>query len=466
VISQEKHTIIKEAIKEVYKPLYEKLKPRGKEQIIIPHEFRTSRPLSSSLSEQEKEDMQLKNSFNLYRTYELIILLKEKGTLNKKLGQEEADKLYDDFIIWNDDKTAFQLNPNPFLRNVLLDIIAETEKNDQELKQFAITPAKIMKRTNFKREAIQSISPIALNKQLDGKNQNILKRKLTDKLTVREYILNNIEKYAKEPIDVFKFKHKIRNLGRTHAERHPERVLENEIKVIISRKDLTKDITEKEYSKLQTRSVDKVRRLLHELQNDEFLFLEIANGKLDVQLGKIYRLEKISLLPDGNEIYTLYINVNDQDFSHNNYVYLEDKDFEKDAEAELKFWKKVEGKLKIDDGRIKRIKNNKVLQAAHLKFQLFCRANFPPPINKTRILLDNFDKICGDIRAEVKKLVHDKRKPKLENKIVEIVRLKVLWIAKDCLKWLAGASLKAGNVNLVFKKQQKSKTEVPKLKIY
>ncbi|MDR1244862.1 MAG: hypothetical protein LBJ98_02660 [Endomicrobium sp.] len=430
--SREVFLSIKKAIEEVLNDLYKETQERLNNPKDIPQEF--------------KNFNDEKVIFDLLRISVLIKLLKKKGNLRTMLGKEKEKQLYDDFIVrWEDGTGATSRNPYSILGNCLISVIEETKENEKTLSQ--VNTENIRYRTGHlqKKEAFVALTPKYLDKPIVKQNKDVLENKINSGLTIREHITKNMKKYLHEPIDVFEFKHKIRNLGRTHAELHPESIIRNEVEVRISSKEFTEYMTGKPYSSLQTRSKNKVKDMLYKLREDDFLFLEKVDGKLTVPFGKLYRYD-ICFLPDGTQAYTLYINLSDQDFrSNKNYVYLDDNDFKLNEQAELKFWKKFEGRIpKIGSDRIKRVENNKIFQAAQVKCQQFCRANYqtehPLILHK-----ETFDMTCGDIRAEAKRLVGE-NKPRLSERVVNIVRWKVLWIARDELKWAYEAGIKDDKV--------------------
>jgi hypothetical protein len=439
--SRETFLSIKKAIEEVLNDLYRETQERWNNPKDIPQEF--------------KNFNDEKGIFNLLRISVLIKLLKKKGNLRTMLGKEKEKQLYDDFIVrWEDGTGATSRNPYSILGNCLISVIEETIENEKNLSQVNTEDIKYRTSHLQKKEAFAALTPKYLDKPIVKQNKDILENKINSGLTIRDHITKNMKKYLHEPIDVFEFKHKIRNLGRTHAELHPESIIRNEVEIRMSSKEFIEYMTGKPYSSLQTRSKNKVKDMLYELREDDFLFLEIVNGQLTVPFGKLYRYD-ICFLPDGTQAYTLYINLSDQDFrSNKNYVYLDDNDFKLNEQAELKFWKEVEGQIqKIDADRIKRIKNNKLFQVAPLKCQQFCRSNYQKK-HPITLSVETFDMICGDIRREAKsKSLAGENKPKLAETIVKTVRWKVLWIARDGLKWAYEAGIKDDKVIIIPKSQ-------------
>jgi hypothetical protein len=440
--SSEKFVFIKKAIEEVLEDVNKETKLHWKNPDSIPQEFKDF-------------DDEMK-TFNLLRVSVLIRLLKKKGSLRTMLGEKEEKQLYDDFIVrWEDGTGAISNNPYSILGNCLLSTIEETKITEKKVSQMNLEGIKYKLGHLQKKEAVLALNPQYLDKPIVKQNKDILEKKINSELTVREHLTNNMKKYLEEPLDVFEFKHKIRNLGRTYAERDPKSIIRNEVEVRISKKKFIEYITGKQFGALQTRSKNKVVDMLYKLREDDFLFLEMVDNQLTVPFGKLYRYE-IRFFPDGTQAYTLYINISDQDFRINNknYVYLEDNDFKLNKQAELKFWKKNEGYIskKIDYKRIERIKNNKVFQAAHLKCLQYIKANYQkehPLTSYTK----TFDMIIGNIRAEAKKMMYKEHKPLLETEIVKLVRWKTLWIAREGLKWAYEAGIKDDKVIIKLRHQ-------------
>jgi hypothetical protein len=435
--SREIFIAIKESIEEVLNDLFKKTKIYFDNPNLIPQIF--------------KEFNNDSVTFNLLRTSILISMLNEKGTLRTKLGKEIEEQIYNDFIVSFEDSLV-SYNPYTILLNCLLSVIEKTKEYETKLKQ-ASENIKYKAGHLLKKEAFFAITPTYFNNPIVKQNKHILKQKINSNLTVGDHIVRNIEKYLSEPIDVFEFKHKIRNLGYTYAKEHPELIVKNEVEVRISSKIFIEYIAGESYSKLQTRSKDKIRDMLYKLKEDDILFFEMVDGQLTMPFGKLYRYD-IHFLTNGTQAYTLYINISDLDLRNKeskNYVYLEDKDFNLDKQAEANFWNNIKDIVpkevidKIGKDRINRIKTNKVFKAAHLKLQQFCRANYR---TKHHFILteENFNKICGNIVFETKKIMYKEHRPLLETAIIKIIRRKILWIAKKKLKWASVACIKNNKV--------------------
>jgi hypothetical protein len=436
--SHEIFIAIKESIGEVLNDLYKETKLYFDNPNIIPQVFKN---FNNKLV-----------TFNLIRTSILIDILKRKGTLRAKLDKEIEEQLYNDFIVSFEDG-SISYNPYTILLNCLLSVIEKGKEYEIELAQ---TNKNIKYKAGhlLKKEAFFAITPTYFNNPIVKQNKHILKQKINSNLTVGDHIVKNIEKYLSEPIDVFEFKHKIRNLGYTYAKERPESVIKNEVEIRISNKRFIEYMAGKSYSKLQTRSKDKIKDMLYKLKEDDILFFEMVDGQLTMPFGKLYRYD-IRFLTNGTQAYTLYINISDLDLrnkENKNYVYLEDKDFDLDKQAETSFWNNIKNIVppeiidKIGKNRMKRIKTNKVFKAAHLKFQQFCRANYRTKHHFILLTEENFNKICGNIVFETKKIMYKEHKPLLETAIIKIIRRKILWIAKKKLKWASVACIKNNKV--------------------
>jgi hypothetical protein len=396
----------------------------------------------------------------LMLTFETYVIQKEKESLASKLGQEVLQTILDELVI-----TPAHINPMPLLRSLVIEVFTESQLTEVELKAFSIPKEERKRSVQLKKEGIAERFTSILKKHVGKSNSTTSEKKFLGK-TVLESVQEHIVKYAREPIDVLKFKHAMRTLGRSHAEKFPERVSNNEVKIAISKKELIEHIAEKKYSNLQTKTKDRIMKRLGELQDDKYFLLNSIGNDLSVYSAKLYRIEGAVLLSDGSDIYILYVNIFDQDFNHNNYIAIETSDFTKASAYWQKFWKNGETDMIIDKKRLRKrnsrtavpidewrwqlIQSNKILQAAILKMKSLLQAKFHPSSEFGILEINEVDDICG-ITAAAKSIAGEGN-PNLEFNIREVSRGIVLSIAKNYWKLISGVSLKNNKLNLRFHK--------------
>ena len=462
--SKEKYLIIKEAIEKVYSDLCVILKSRKNEIQTIPKEFRIPEWFAKELGEKES----FRYCFDLWRVSELIRLLRAEGTLRKMLGQEEEEWLYDDFYIYGQPPTAEQYNNCSILGNCLLSVIGNMIKNEEALSLLPVLSDDQRIRTNhlIKKEAYKN-----WEKNFLSIPANILNRKLTSGRTVKEqYIFDRMNK-LQQPIDLMEFEHRMNNLARTiykdRLKSEPSFV-GNKLKCRLSLRKLLETLTGKAYKELSTYEIKKTMKMLFENRNKEFTFFEMTtDGQVKVIYGELYDYTE-HLLPEGKTDIAMEFDLSCQDFrKKKNYIYSDNKDFSICRQKKEEFWKDIETNqrenmyVKKIGARLGRVKNNKIFQAAPVKFLHFLRLNYyhTHPISLAK---ETFNIICGDIRTEAQsKSLAGKNRPTLTEAIIKVVCNMVIWIAKTS-GWVRTIKVSKGSVIIVptrsyFEKWQESK---------
>lgn len=375
--SKEKYLIIKEAIEKVYNDLCVILKSRKNEIQTIPKEFRIPEWFAKELGEKES----FRYCFDLWRVSELIRLLRAEGTLRKMLGQEEEECLYDDFYIYGQPPTTEQYNNCSILGNCLLSVIGNAIKNEEA---FSLLPVLSNDQTIRTGHLKKRETAINWEKRFSTIQEDILNRKLISGKTVKEqYIFDRMNK-VRQPIDLMEFEHRMNNLARTAYEdklRSETSFAGNMIKFRISRKKLIEIISGKPYNKLSTYDKNKTMKTIHENRTTEFTFFEMtADGQIEVKYGRLYDYTEYLMVNGGHDI-SMNFDLTYQDFRQKkNYIYSDDTDFLRCRQKMEEFWKDVEKNQRENEhvkkigSRLDRVKNNKIFQAAPIKFLFFFAA--------------------------------------------------------------------------------------------
>jgi hypothetical protein len=426
---------IKEAILEVYDDLYAKLKPAG-EMITIPKDFEISESAAKELGDKDS----FRYMFDLWRVSEAIKLFKEKGTLRKRLGQEEEKRVYDNFYLWGFKIYDSPYNPFNIIKNCL-ETVMDTKNNEEKIQSLPAIPYEQKIRTSHLKKRETAVN---WEKHFSLENVIILNKKLTSGKTVKEQYIEDRIKTLREPIDTFEFKHRMNNLARTCYEdklKNDPSFSGYEVEYRFTERKVLEALTGKEFKNLSTYEKTKAKRMLFDNKDKAFTFFEkTADGQLKVVYWKLYDYNEY-LLSNGSTELVLKFDLNGQDFrDKKSYIYSDNSDFSIVKQKEDEFWKWVEKEQKDDKNiaklikkigvRLKRVKSNKIIQAAPIKAIHFLRQNFQsdrPFVLKK----ETFSMICGDIKNEAQSAsLAGKNKPELAAAVMKLVRLMVLWILK------------------------------------
>jgi hypothetical protein len=459
-----KFIIIKESIEEVLNNLYKKLNPPKNEIKTIPKEFE----IPESLVNQLGQELSLYLSFDLFKTDELINLLKIKGSLRKKLGKEEEEKLYNNFYISN--IPYIKKNPFSILRNCLNLIIEIRSEKEKQIQNLTIIPneQKIKTGHQKKKETINWEKAFSQKQK-----QLLLKQKLITGKTVQEQFIADRMKMIREPIDILEFKHRMNNLARTAFENKliiNQEASKHEIEYRISERKLLEELTGKEYKKLSTYQKNKNIKMLNINRNEQFTFFEeTSNEELKVIYERLYDCEEY-LLPNGNKDIVIKFNLRGQDFRNKkNYIYSDNTDFLTVKKKRQEFWEYIEEEENKDKYILKigkllnRVKNNKIFQAAPIKCLNLLKLNFQKK-HPIKLSKEYFDMICGDIKTEAQsKSLARKNRPKLAEAIVATIRWQTFWIAKK-LHWIHHAEVSNGNVVMILNYKYFTKQKIIRIK--
>jgi hypothetical protein len=460
--SKKKFHIISAAILEVYDDLYAELRPSRNEILTIPKAFQMTEPFTKDFEEEES----LQYSFDLWRVSKLINLLKTKGTLREKLGKDEEERLYGDFCNCGFEIYGTQYNPFNILNNCLKTVI-DTKINEDKIRHLpTISDEQKIRTSHLKKKE----TAVDWENRFSYEDAVILDRKLTSGKTVLEQYIADRTKILREPIGIVKFKHRMNNLARTAFEDKLKRdpsFSGYEIEYKLSERKLLEALAGESFKELSTYEKTKTRKMLFANRNEELtLFEKTVNGQLKVAYWKLYDYDEY-LLPNGNTDIVIKFDISGQDFrDKKNYIYLDNNDFIVVEQKMDEFWKYIETKKDNKDivkiGKLlKRVKTNKIFQAAPIKFLCFLRLNFQ---SKHPIVLkkENFSMLCGYIEAEAKsESLSRKTRPSVAKAIVKVVRWMVLWIAKEA-GWAHNVKVAEGNVIIIpnhkyFTKWQDSK---------
>jgi hypothetical protein len=450
--SKRAYDALEKAVKECFGDLRANCKNVPKEQLqefLIPENFK------QKLSEEKR----FFYSTKLLETHELINRLKEKGSLRKMLGQEEEERLYDDFHIYKEKVLGLPYNPFSYVHNCLGVIRKEIENNDTELASMLNISPSILptKKYNLrKRDSVKDRS-----KEIETqhpKYADSLNTKLLSGRTIKEEYEHALMNERKKPIDEKYFDHRMLDLAYTallqQLNKNPS-FSGHELISHLSKKELIEYFAEKPYNKLTTYEKNKVTKMVFDKTSSTFTFFE-HTPETDFKFiqGHLYNLEQ--KLKSNSELeIVLYFNVKMlTPFTDKGYIYSDNREFEMLKQKDKEFWLHINktslenvvvGKLlkNIGKDRVSRLKLNKFFQGVPLNLLNYIKGRYYP---RTHIRLgkDLLNKVLGDLRTIAQSLSFvGKNRPFLTESIVELIIIKTFWIGQEC-KWLYDYSMPNG----------------------
>lgn len=240
---------LQEAVKEVYGDLKAKCKNVRKEHL---QEFLIPKIFEQKLSEEES----FFYSTNLWITNELIKLLKTKGTLRKILGQEEEERLYNDFYVFKEKLFELPYNPISYVNNCLRASRKEREDTETALDSMLdISSSSVLpKKYNLrKKDSVKDRSKEI--ETLHPKYADNLDKKLLSGRSIKEEYENAIMNERQKSFDEKYFDHKMLNLAYTALlkalDKNPS-FCGHELVAHLSKKELIEYFAGKPYNKLTT----------------------------------------------------------------------------------------------------------------------------------------------------------------------------------------------------------------------
>jgi hypothetical protein len=456
VLGGNNYPIIVEAIARVFDELGEKYL-----------KFINSKEFLNSKEEQELYKQNPSETIIIYSTHILIEILKEDGYLRQKLGEAEANSLYDDFYVYDDNGNLF---PNKYsILSLCLNHVHMKLANADKYKDIPLLPKKIELRSiPIKREMYGPRFGKPINKKIKVKinEREFLNRKLASGQTFEELFQEIHRKYINKTEDDLIFEIKLIALTQKILKREQPSIIylnqHERAKARLTLKDICENFLKRDKTgRYSTYDKRKILKKLWVGQNNLISFVEMRENEPILVNHKLYEFDEI-LLPNKSEFF-ISIDTSPIDFYYKSFLYIDLDELGKIGDYIDEYWEKTSKSNPEIFKRVKRIVPNQICRAAPLKFNILLKYRYHKGsnyVNKKTGYIGNCCHISdeklniglGDIDSEISRVLQDSHYiRRQESETFKLSRECVLGCIFYCakkLKWIVS------NPKLDEKKQE------------